>query len=1086
MKNRILKVFLLTLALSVLALSFCALAYADGATVTAPAGQGSFDVWGDGVSATAGGAGFRTWLRIEDGDPYQLGQGTFSFGQEYGAEEISVTLSASTAFNGKAILIGYSIRNDSDYERMVRVGSCGNTALGGDDGAAVYARGGGFVSENGGLSVLIFPGDYVFDGSWCGAVGTNSSKLCYTDQNCDVSWYWYLKLQPGQTATRSVVIAAGAVQRCSIYLDPRGGQTLKYEAASRQERLAIRGAAYVLPPAPFVKSGCRFLGWSVSPDADEPNYTDEGIVPASQVYDNLLLYAFWEDKSLQHIEAEDLTIHYGDQDAHIRATSTDGKLSYAVKSGFDVLAVDADSGAIKTIKPGTAVVTVTAAPTNDYNAAQKDVTVTVLQKTLENSMLTLTPDRFDYDGKAKKPTIAVTHGDTALLAGRDYEFDASSVLTATALGEYRITVNGLGYYSGSASAVWKITKLMPSVTVTANNRSYDGTAKPLVSVPAQRGGTLQFSLNRDGPYSEAIPTATAAGSYTVWYRIVGDETWLDLPAASRTVTIARKEVAVSGITARDKFYDGGTNAELVFDKAVIAGVCGGDEVYVRSASGIFEDENVAQNLRVSISAITLGGASARNYTPAPAQQQTETSASITLRPITIRAKDQMIPMNGSITQGVAQVTVEGAGLSGFDSLTSISLVRVPAAAGEAADSIVPSSAAIVRRGSTRYTTSNYAITYAPGAAVVDPIELKLTWSDTEFVYDGKPHRPTATVSGTLGGEVLSVTVTGAKTAANPEGESYTAEAVALTGINARFYKLPEKATQEFTILPKSLEEDSITVEYRPDDDPTVIGPVPADGRSYGFKSITVYDGTRKLVKGTDYTLEGNYSAIFGPHTLRIIGKGNYKDSLSREWTLVGNGMVSASVEVKNGAAPVYWTNASEALAEALMDEGDRWVREEYGAPTDVYLQIRPAVTSSGIAAKAGQLGETVGANYDLSLYKRVGNSATLIHDTGGRPITITLDVPEELRKAPVGFYRSFSLIHLHDGSAEVLAQGTGSSFSFTTTRFSAYAISYRDIALPPNSSPPTGDAANLPLWSTLLLLSAAGLLVLTRRRKKKT
>ena len=84
----------------------------------------------------------------------------------------------------------------------------------------------------------------------------------------------------------------------------------------------------------------------------------------------------------------------------------------------------------------------------------------------------------------------------------------------------------------------------------------------------------------------------------------------------------------------------------------------------------------------------------------------------------------------------------------------------------------------------------------------------------------------------------------------------------------------------------------------------------------------------------------------------------------------------------------------------------------------------------------------------------------------------------------MGFYRSFSLIHLHGGAAEVLAQGTGSSFSFVTTNFSAYAISYRDIALPPNSSPPTGDTASLPLWSTMLLLSAAGILILSRRRKK--
>ena len=412
------------------------------------------------------------------------------------------------------------------------------------------------------------------------------------------------------------------------------------------------------------------------------------------------------------------------------------------------------------------------------------------------------------------------------------------------------------------------------------------------------------------------------------------------------------------------------------------------------------------------------------------------------------------------------------------------LVSVPAAEGETLGSITPSNASIVRQNSTVYTTSNYEISYQPGKMLADRIELELHWTDLEFVYDGEAHLPTATVTGTLGGEILTVTVTGAETDATPEGKTYTATATELSGTNASFYKLPEKATQAFVIKPKSLEDKTICVEYRPAKEPSVIGPVPADGRSYGFKSITVYDGTRKLVKGVDYTLEGNYSKVYGPQTLRIIGKGNYKGKISHDWTLIGSGGLSVDTEIKSGSADIYWTNASEGLAEALLDEADRTMRDEYGAPTEVYLQISPAVIRSSVASKARQLGETVGASYDISLIKRVGNDAVKISDTNGHPIQITLDIPKQLQKAPVGYYRSFSLIHVHGGKAEVLSQGSGSNFSFTTTNFSAYAISYRDIALPPNSSPPTGDTANLPLWSTMLLLSAAGILILARKRKK--
>ena len=115
---------------------------------------------------------------------------------------------------------------------------------------------------------------------------------------------------------------------------------------------------------------------------------------------------------------------------------------------------------------------------------------------------------------------------------------------------------------------------------------------------------------------------------------------------------------------------------------------------------------------------------------------------------------------------------------------------------------------------------------------------------------------------------------------------------------------------------------------------------------------------------------------------------------------------------------------------------------------------------------------------------RNGNDPEIIRDTGGIPISVTLDIPQELRKAPLGYYRSFSLIHLHNGTAEVIAQGTGTSFTFTTTSFSAYAISYRDLKLPPTASPPTGDTAHLPLWSVLLLLSGCGLLCLVRKKRE--
>lgn len=1100
MRSRFIRVFFFTLALSLLALSCCAFACADGEAVralTPAAGTGGpgesrgFDVvgrvGGADVASTVGSAGFRTWLRVGANLPVLLAEdGKVSFDRSYGTDKVQVTLTPSPAFDGKAVIITYTVRNISDPGAeglVIRVGSCGNTAVGGDGGAAIAARGGGFVSESGGLSLLVFPDKYSFSGACFGSACLEEDKLFGLDQDCDMCWYWYLYLQPGETAVRSVVISVGDQQRRYVSLDPNGGVDRGKDAGARQERLAIAGSAWPIPPVPYERGGFRFLGWAVDPKAEKPNYLDGGSVPAGDLSDGMVLYAVWEDKARQTIDADDLVIGYGDS-ASLSAESTDGMISYAVKTGADVISIDARSGVITTKSLGTATVTVTAAATNDYNETSKDVSVTVTQKALDASMLTLSSESFPYTGQLQTPGTSVRQGEKLLALGTDYEFDDTSVRTATELGEYRITINGLGNYCGSASAVWTIRKRTPAVQVSPYSGTYDGNAKALLTVDSHTGGTLEFSLSQDGPWSAAVPETKAAGSHTVWYRVVGDEFWYEMSPASCTAEIFPRAVTVSGITASDKVYDASLTASLVLDRAEISGLLPGDRVELRSAAGLFADAGVGQNKRVGISAITLSGEDAGNYVLAAEGQQKETTASITKRPITIRARDQSVPLYKSIVCGAEMVTVDGSGLCSYDALSTVRLTGSEVTTATKAGSITPGDAVIVRKGSTQNVSGNYAITYVPGRLTVEPHELKLSWADTEFVYDGKTHVPTATVTGTIYGEVLTVRVIGSKIAATPEGEEYVATAIGLSGTNAVNYKLPENVTQKFVIKPRTLEQDDIMVEYRPDDEISVIGPVPNDGRAYGFKSIAVYDGTRKLVKDVDYTLDSHFSTIYGPHTLHITGKGNYEGCLAREWTMIGDGLVSAGVDVKNGAASVYWNNASEEMANALLNPEDREVREEYGTPTDVLLSIRPAVVPSGVSAKAGQIGESVAVSYDLSLIKRVGNDPMIIRDTDGIPISVTIDIPQEIRKAPLGYYRSFSLIHLHNGTAEVIAQGTGSSFTFTTTTFSAYAISYRDIQLPPTASPPTGDTARLPLWSVLLLFSGCGLLCLTRKRRR--
>ncbi len=82
-----------------------------------------------------------------------------------------------------------------------------------------------------------------------------------------------------------------------------------------------------------------------------------------------------------------------------------------------------------------------------------------------------------------------------------------------------------------------------TATVTANNRTYDGTEKPLVTVTGEpTGGTMQYALGTateaTEQYTTSIPAKTDAGTYYVWYKAVGTDGHADSAVACVTVTIS--------------------------------------------------------------------------------------------------------------------------------------------------------------------------------------------------------------------------------------------------------------------------------------------------------------------------------------------------------------------------------------------------------------------------------------------------------------------------------------------------------------------------------------------------------------------
>lgn len=142
------------------------------------------------------------------------------------------------------------------------------------------------------------------------------------------------------------------------------------------------------------------------------------------------------------------------------------------------------------------------------------------------------------------------------------------------------------------------------------NLTYTGQEQALITAGSvTSGGTMQYSLTENGTYSPDIPVGTDAGAYTVWYRVIGDENHNDTTPASVEVSIGKKPLTLTGVTAASKSYDGTTDAgitSVTFDNVTLNR--GTD--YTVTAS--FDDASVGNGKNITAT-VTLMGQTAKNY-----------------------------------------------------------------------------------------------------------------------------------------------------------------------------------------------------------------------------------------------------------------------------------------------------------------------------------------------------------------------------------------------------------------------------------------------------------------------------------------
>ncbi len=170
-----------------------------------------------------------------------------------------------------------------------------------------------------------------------------------------------------------------------------------------------------------------------------------------------------------------------------------------------------------------------------------------------NEIMVLTVADRTYGDQAAEPTATAKFGTPEFT----YATSENGEYTATvpsAVGKYwvKATVEGTSNYDGAIkTAQFEIKKAAATVTTAPAAKTelvYNRNAQELVTAGVTSDGTLKYKLGENGTWSETIPTATDAGEYKVYYKVVGDDSHSDTVETEISVTIAQATNEITGIS----------------------------------------------------------------------------------------------------------------------------------------------------------------------------------------------------------------------------------------------------------------------------------------------------------------------------------------------------------------------------------------------------------------------------------------------------------------------------------------------------------------------------------------------------------
>lgn len=435
----------------------------------------------------------------------------------------------------------------------------------------------------------------------------------------------------------------------------------------------------------------------------------------------------------------------------------------------------------------------------------------------------------------------------------------NSNLTGSAIATISTTETGNKEYW----AKWNENPSITELSFTGYNDIYNGNTHGVIVTGDTTNYTIRYSIDGENYNLTETPTYINVGNNTVYYKVTR-EGYKDLTGSV--------EINISNATITDsmfKYEDETINYDRMEHTIKSSG---------NGLTGATTTFTVNGTNYTSLPTFTNAGTYKVDYKIEKANYTTRTGTAIVTinkRAITVKAKNKTITYGDSTPTFDYEIT-SGSLVEG-DSLENINVSQLTETTVGNYDITV---------SQTEGSNPNYAITFVKGTFRIDLKEIIpiVTLNQDTFTYNGEEQKPTVSVK--YNNEDL------------PTDEYVIEFTEDSTNVGSKQVKVKSTLgnytftdiTKEYTINSKAIDSSMVTIN----NDTYVYD------KNSKTPTITVKDGSKTLVKNTDYEITGDTSKTnIGNYVITIIGKGNYTGSYPVNWNITKKKIEGVAVSEVN-------------------------------------------------------------------------------------------------------------------------------------------------------------------------------------------